>query len=182
MGSTARAASSSRLSVHCAQLRDLASNEPSLREPSVRPSSAREWLSYEVSLCEQPSHESECGESGPDRSSPDRLLAGRGLRFGFPGRGRSRTCGRGRTLALRRASAPFLNCKFATPNQLFGGYAMAGPNWCGVSWPFVGMVDAIASAESQEAVAGGAGWVPFPVPKQQSGDSGGWDVLNGARA
>jgi hypothetical protein len=83
---------------------------------------------------------------------------------------------------LGRDRAILLNCKFATLNQLFGGDAVTGPNWCGVRWPFEDMVAGIASAESQEAVAGGCWWGAGSGAKQQSGDSGGWDVLNGARA
>jgi hypothetical protein len=177
MDSRAGSASSSRLSAHCVRLRDPALNEPSPREPSVRAPSARELPSCEVSLDEQPSPESERGESGPDGSSPDRLLAGRGCpRCGFLGQGlsgRSRTHEGAAEPVLSRDSATLLNCKFATLNQLFGGDAVAGPNWCGVRRPFGDMVAAIASAESREAVAGGCWLGADSGAKTAEWDSGG---------
>jgi hypothetical protein len=159
MDSRARSASASRLSAHGVRLRDPALNELSAREPSVRPSPARELPSCEVSLDEQPPHESERGESASDRSSPDRLPVGRGCpRCGLPGRGlpgHRRSHEGAAEPVLGRHGATLLNCNFATLNQLFGGDAVAGRNWCGVRWPFEDMVAGIASAESEEAVAGG---------------------------
>jgi hypothetical protein len=186
MDSRARSASSSRLSERGARLRDPALNEPPPREPSVRAPPVREAPSCEVSLHKQPSHESARRESGPDRSSPDCLLAGRSCpRCGFLGRGLSgcsRTPQGAAEPVPRLANATLLNCKFATLNQLFGGDAVAGPNWCGVRWPLWIWWVPMPRRSREKLWREAAGAAPVLVPKQRSGTVGVGDVLNGARA
>jgi hypothetical protein len=81
----------------------------------------------------------------------------------------------------RRAAHP--DCKLATLNQLFGADAARGPNWSGLRLLFARMVNVIASAEWQEAVAGRLlDWHFFWCENSRLGAAGVGDVLNEARA